>query len=267
VRIAVNPASDELGTANAIVGGTATQYEVRRFAGPLSLKSVIRGEAEWVTEHGTYRIAPGTMLLLREDEEYSLRIDALRPVETFCVFFQRGFIERPSPATRLTWSPAVRAALALLKRDRSEESMDRLAMAIADDESRVTGRVESLRAVRAATRDEIGRRLEVARSYLHGNLASDISLDDVARHCAMSRFHFHRHYTAMFGRTPHRYLTELRIEAAKQMLQSSDSPVIEVAQASGFTSLAAFTALFRRESGLPPARFRKNQETPRLDRR
>ena len=89
----VNPEPSALGRVNAIVGGRALRYDVRGFASPLSVKAVIRGTATWTTAMGRFELGPSGCLILNDDEEYSIEIDSLQPVETFCVFFRRGFVD------------------------------------------------------------------------------------------------------------------------------------------------------------------------------
>src|SRR5437763_731475 len=95
----VNPPPHELGRVNAIVGGRARRYDVARFAAPLSVKAVLSGTATWTTTAGRFEIGPAGCLVINDGEEYSLEVDALQPVETFCVFFARGFVEEAHRST------------------------------------------------------------------------------------------------------------------------------------------------------------------------
>src|SRR5687768_12853277 len=88
----LNPPAALLGTANAVVAGRSARYE-HRFAGPLSVKTVVAGTATWETRYGRFEVGPGSALVLNEGEEYEITVDALQPVETFCFFFERGFVE------------------------------------------------------------------------------------------------------------------------------------------------------------------------------
>jgi AraC family transcriptional regulator len=92
-ELAVNPPSSDLGRVNALLRGRARRYEYGRFAAPLSIKTVIEGSAMWEIGGARYEVTPGSALLVNDDEEYSIEVDALQPVETFCVFFARGFVE------------------------------------------------------------------------------------------------------------------------------------------------------------------------------
>src|SRR5687768_14874226 len=92
-ELLLNPPPGSLGRANVLLAARARRHEVHRFAGPLSIKSVVDGAATWETRAGRFELVPGAALVLNDGEEYSICVDALQPVETFCVFFARGFVE------------------------------------------------------------------------------------------------------------------------------------------------------------------------------
>src|SRR5438093_2001986 len=89
----INPPADQLGRENAILGGRARRYEVARFTGPLSIKAVISGTATWETAAGRFALGPAGCLIVNDGEQYTISVEAPQPVETFCIFFQRGFVE------------------------------------------------------------------------------------------------------------------------------------------------------------------------------
>ena len=72
----------------------ATRHKVEGYAGPLSIKTVIRGEVAWIVGGRELVVDPSSFLILSAGETYSMNIAALRPVETCCVFFAPGFVER-----------------------------------------------------------------------------------------------------------------------------------------------------------------------------
>jgi AraC-like DNA-binding protein len=100
------------------------------------------------------------------------------------------------------------------------------------------------------------RRLLRARDAIHARYAESLRIEDLAREAALSPFHFLRLFRSAFGETPHRYLTRVRIEAAKRLLLL-DAPVTEVCFEVGFQSLGSFSALFARRVGTPPTGFRR----------
>lgn len=107
-------------------------------------------------------------------------------------------------------------------------------------------------------------RLERARSHMHAHFDEGLDLDALAHRAAFSRFHFLREFRKAFGTTPHQYLRQRRLEAAKQMLQETDLSVTEVCMAVGYESLGSFSTLFQRHIGHSPMRYRaKIVQVPR----
>ena len=105
--------------------------------------------------------------------------------------------------------------------------------------------------------DETFRRLCRARDYAHAYCASSIDTRVRAREAALSTFHFHRLFTGTFGATPHDFLTELRIDRAKQLLASGGYSVTQTCFEAGYSSLGSFSSKFHDVVGLSPADYRR----------
>ncbi|SJZ93022.1 helix-turn-helix transcriptional regulator [Sediminibacterium ginsengisoli] len=106
--------------------------------------------------------------------------------------------------------------------------------------------------------EDIYQRVVAAKLYMDGHLHEPICLADVARQAFFSRFHFHRLFTRIYRRTPHEYLTMIRMEAARTMLEREPgTPITEVAAGIGFESHPSFSNLFRKRYGHTPAGYRQ----------
>jgi len=99
-------------------------------------------------------------------------------------------------------------------------------------------------------------RAQKAAAFIEANLAQDISLMDVCRHTNTSRCQMCRLLRSTLGRTFCEYLTDRRIDQAKDMLLQTELPSQQIAASCGFASASYFTTVFRKRTGLPPARFR-----------
>ena len=280
-----NPPAEALGSACAVVHGRARRYEMRNVSSPLSLKSVVEGTAEWVTDAGRFELSPGMLLVVNDGEDYSIEVDALQPVETFCVFFAKGFVEdafrsatTPSDSLldreaepsvvfheRLHFGgellEAMAAAYARIDSDSAlDASMYALGRTIVRASCDIEARVGGLPALRASTRAELARRIGRAIELMHGAFAQPLSVEELARHACLSPFHFHRLFVAFTGETPHRYLRRLRLDRARALLRSGTVSVTDAAQACGFDSPTSFSTAFARQFGAPPRTFANSQE-------
>ena len=107
--------------------------------------------------------------------------------------------------------------------------------------------------------DDVFRRLCRAREHLSAHAAEPgAGLDGAARVAGLSRFHFLRLFTQVFGETPHAFRTRRRLERACDLLRDRrDLTVTEVCLEVGFASPGSFSSLFRRHLGRPPADYQR----------
>lgn len=84
-----------------------------------------------------------------------------------------------------------------------------------------------------------------------------LALAELAAVAGLSPNHLLRAFRQVIGRTPHQYLTELRLARARRLLRETDQPVTEICLAVGFASPGSFSWLFRRATGLPPLAYRR----------
>jgi len=96
-----------------------------------------------------------------------------------------------------------------------------------------------------------------ARNFIDENCCENIDLETLSNFSFLSKFHFIRLFKKCYGRTPHQYLTEKRIQLAKQMLQSNCS-VAETCYKVGFDSTTSFAAVFKKYVGSSPSHFKKS---------
>ncbi|APR88291.1 Transcriptional regulator, AraC family protein [Minicystis rosea] len=99
-------------------------------------------------------------------------------------------------------------------------------------------------------------RISRALELMSARFAEPLSLDRLAREAGMSKFHFVRSFRATTGSSPHDHLVQLRLEAARRMLVSTDLTVAEVAFACGYGSAAHFGSAFLRRYGTSPRQYR-----------
>ena len=116
---------------------------------------------------------------------------------------------------------------------------------------------KNIAAVKASTRLEIFKRVALAKEWMESNYSSGCSLEELATIANMNSQHFLRMFRQIYQVTPHQYLVHIKLEKAKQLLQTTTLPVWEICNAIGFESVYSFSLLFRKKFGLPPARSRK----------
>jgi AraC-like DNA-binding protein len=73
----------------------------------------------------------------------------------------------------------------------------------------------------------------------------------------LSPHHFKRIFKEHTGCTPHRYLLDIRLEKAKELLVRDGSPIEAVARQCGFVNAGHFAVAFKRATKLPPSEYRR----------
>jgi AraC family transcriptional regulator len=95
-------------------------------------------------------------------------------------------------------------------------------------------------------------RLRRVHDYMMVNIASDIGLAELTAQTGLSRAQFFRAFKQTTGVTPYRYLTALRLDAAKDMLICRDLDIANVASMVGLPVATRFSSLFRKRFGTSP---------------
>lgn len=102
--------------------------------------------------------------------------------------------------------------------------------------------------------DETRQAVERAQRYLQTHFREKITLDELADHSFMSKFHLLRLFKDQVGLTPHIYQLHLRLNEARKMLMRGQS-LADVAYSLNFTDQAHFIHTFKRYAELSPKKY------------
>jgi AraC-like DNA-binding protein len=92
--------------------------------------------------------------------------------------------------------------------------------------------------------------------FIDDNYASPLDLDRLSHEACFSKYHFLRLFKRTYNKTPYQYLSERRIEKAKEKLKQKGSKISEVCEDVGFESTTSFSLKFKEYTGETPALFR-----------
>ena len=98
-------------------------------------------------------------------------------------------------------------------------------------------------------------------SYIQQNFTGKISLKEFGEQFHLSEKYISRYFKEHFHITLSQYVTYLRLEHAKQLLQDTDIPVTEVAMQSGYQNVSYFIRSFKKTYEISPLKYRNNMLT------
>jgi len=96
-----------------------------------------------------------------------------------------------------------------------------------------------------------------AQQLMEQKYAESISMDDVAWHVGLSPRHFKRRFKSATGETPLSYLQQIRIEAAKKRLETTNDNINEITWQIGYEDISTFRRLFKKHTALSPKEYRE----------
>lgn len=91
-----------------------------------------------------------------------------------------------------------------------------------------------------------------AMCFMEESLNERITLEKLAVRAACSRFHLARLFRATTGQSPMEFLSRLRVQRGKRLLEQGGSSICEIALGLGFCDQSHFSRTFRKHMGMCP---------------
>ncbi|MBE7026425.1 MAG: AraC family transcriptional regulator [Ruminococcaceae bacterium] len=107
--------------------------------------------------------------------------------------------------------------------------------------------------------------LNISKEYINANYSRELSLSDVAGYIFLSESYFAHTFKDEFGISPKKYLLNVRIDAAKDLLANTDQKINDIAKEIGFSSQQRFNDIFKKYEKMTPLHYRKQEKTKRIN--
>ena len=115
-----------------------------------------------------------------------------------------------------------------------------------------------LQVTRGSTHRPVRNRLiREAYRYMDAHYCESCTLAQIAESAHVSANHLHTVFLESEGFTPYDYITKKRIEKAKTLILMEALSMAQIALETGFCSQSHFTAVFKKQTGMTPVRYKK----------
>jgi len=130
-------------------------------------------------------------------------------------------------------------------------SVDKLFKCLRDFQRR------QLDSLREHHENEAIRPIRIAKQYIHQHFNEPITLEDVCAATGFSISYFSTMFKKETGEGFSKYLSRIRIERAKSLLQDTNLSIAEICNQVGYSDLKHFTSTFKKMTSLNPGQYRK----------
>ena len=105
------------------------------------------------------------------------------------------------------------------------------------------------------------KKLQPAIEYIHSRYDSQIiTISDLANECNISEPYIRKLFQKAYGISPIKYINRLRIERAKELIESGIYSISEVAQMAGYNDESYFSREFKKATGYAPSEYRSQDK-------
>lgn len=110
-----------------------------------------------------------------------------------------------------------------------------------------------------------GERIKIMLQYIQSRYGEELTTAQIARSAAVSESECLRCFRAMVGTTPIRYVRQLRVQRAAELLAGTDQRIADIAAACGFQEMSYFAKTFRALKGRSPSEYRAEKRGQAAD--
>jgi AraC-like DNA-binding protein len=275
------------GRESAVISARARHAEYAEFKQLLSIKAATGGAEDYFIDGRRISVDDDTYAIMNCDRTYASRIQALRPVQSFSIFFERSLpaqawqslsraesaLEGPEPERRPVEfaeklyehddlvSPVLRHIRAAVDSGPVEDAwLDEQLLFLLGrmfrlhhEKLRIEAAVPSRK---PATRQELLRRLSLGVDFMQTRYQDPVRLKDIAEAAHLSPFHFLRVFKSVHRISPSDYINRKRAMVALRLLRESTWTMSAVAEHVGFGSRTSLYRHLRAHYGVEPRELR-----------
>lgn len=255
----------------------------------IGIKYVLSGKEQYSVNGKTMNVTPHQFLLVNHKSEIGCRIQSKEVVKSICLSLNTNMVsdvyrnlmtsheqllnhpfdnlkpsfqcfERIYDAHQSNLGLYILQVSSLIEKHPNHVFSENLYYQLAENmvinQSEEFKRVNAIKAKKASTREELYRRLLVAKDYIEANFDKKTEIETIARIANISTFHFFRTFKQVFNISPHQYILSLRLKKAAQLLKKRQNSITDIAYQVGFADIHAFSKAFKKNYSTSPSYFR-----------
>lgn len=96
-----------------------------------------------------------------------------------------------------------------------------------------------------------------AIDYIYDHLDESLTMERLAREVNLNPSYFSKLFSSEMGITVKKYISQIKVDVAKQMLEASNYSSVDIALSLGFSSPAAFSSVFKKHTDITPGEYRR----------
>lgn len=107
-------------------------------------------------------------------------------------------------------------------------------------------------------KQNVRKEIAEAKRYVMNHIGEKVGMEEMAKRLGLNPTHFSRLFRLETGLTFIEYVTRVKMEQARDLLNQTNLTIVEIAEQLGYDNVSYFIKLFRNFSGMTPAEFRKS---------
>ncbi len=267
---------------NIFVNASTSNFQKKIHESSLSLLCNFKGEAICKINRRNLKICTDTFLLVNCYETFEYEITTNRLTETSNLHFNYSFLQEilslhttsnelllencntsteiPVFKTQLNYKDDSFKALltvpCFINKEVAENNLALILLKLIEQQKNLRLILENINAIKHSVRQELFRRVTLAKDYIYSNYNNNFSMDLLAKEVGMSKFHFLRTFKSVYGISAYQLLKMVRMERAKTLLKETEFPPTVISVLVGFEEPNSFFQAFKNYTDFTPTSWR-----------
>lgn len=282
----------ELKNKNVIISETTCESEYQQKNAGCTIKFVFNGSEDCEINKRKLSIHPDTFAIFNEGSSFTSKVDSITPVNTLSVSFGNEFmtdfhqtycntheqqldgkqqaLSKPMFVESLyPFVGDMRFNIMHLKHQIDNGQSDEMLIneymhhclynSYKIYNTEFTKKLDRLSFTKTTTKEEILKRLILAKEFIRSNFNQKLTLEDIASQACLSVNHLLRTFKEAYDMSPGQFLIKLRLNRAKYLLQTTSYPLHEIVNLVGFECPSSFIRLFKSTFNITPLKYKKSR--------